>query len=624
MDTRSIVYVASLSRAVPPLRTLLVAAAAAGVIAAVLPFAEGGSAQAAAPTCVATAEGNQPASPSPGNSCWTEVDPYPFGYDGNPVNPNSAYCATDVARNSGGCYLTVKSMAFRAWNRGLALVEPSTPGSGATPFGVWRYNGVRWYPDPTFPGGSVCGGDKIIWAGKLDIWLVGGASLCRYDGVNNEWEPLAAPPVQVVGLSFSPSLTTGACFAWNNCWFFGQDGSVDHWDGNTLTAEVLGIGGLPTALPGSSAAFDGAAIGTDEAGSQFAIAVGEVGADVQADGSSPQALRSTGRAFSPLTLAPPPTGSGGDPNGTDLTAIGIDSTGTGWVAGNPADERAGGNWISPAPLLPIDSGGDPTSCPSTPADAFTYSENEAQPSYRWNDIAVMPNGSAIAGGSYAAGPAGNQTTQPLLEAVSCSSAPVAAEPLVPDSQASGTAGPGPSVMDTVTAVSASATNDAWAATNGVANNAGSAWFEVPELYQWTDGQTPDAPAGDDNESRPIVTTQEPTLFEFAPPVVVPPPPQPILVSRRGRRRHKTVRLKPAVYDIHKPHLAAASRGSFTLTITFRVRRKVTIGLDAVRHGRVVSSSGLKTFFGAHGSLSVRVTRASWPTGLKFVQPKAKK
>src|SRR5215469_7953124 len=99
-----------------------------------------------------------PSTPSPGHPCWTEATTdlpqsstpptaYPFGSDGNPVvDPDSDLCLGGVAsgdhtgpgwsgdfdpqgNGSAGnppCYLQVTSLAFRAWNRGLAATgQPS-------------------------------------------------------------------------------------------------------------------------------------------------------------------------------------------------------------------------------------------------------------------------------------------------------------------------------------------------------------------------------------------------------------------------------------------------------------------------------------------------------------------
>src|SRR5215472_2148826 len=103
-------------------------------------------------TCAAVADGSAQTAPSPGAPCWIAVDPYPFGADGNPVDPTNPTCS-----GSGqSCYLVVTSLAFRSWNRGLAAtttgdsVNPNSSDPRKNPFGVWLFNGTRWYPDPTF------------------------------------------------------------------------------------------------------------------------------------------------------------------------------------------------------------------------------------------------------------------------------------------------------------------------------------------------------------------------------------------------------------------------------------------------------------------------------------------
>src|SRR5450432_2337576 len=57
--------------------------------------------------------------PTPGDSCWTDVQPYPFGSGGGPVQPSSNPICVGLRNPGETCYLTVTSLAFRAWNRGL-------------------------------------------------------------------------------------------------------------------------------------------------------------------------------------------------------------------------------------------------------------------------------------------------------------------------------------------------------------------------------------------------------------------------------------------------------------------------------------------------------------------------
>jgi hypothetical protein len=657
-----------------------VAAVLTGALMA-LALLGGGAASAATVSCAATAAGTPSA--SAGDPCWTEVTPYPFGFDGNPADPTSAACASEGI----SCYLSINSLAFRAWNRGLASVCPSGGCSaGTTPFGVWRYNGVRWYPDPTFPGTGTCPGTDILWAGDLDAWLVGGnykgsgasPTLCHYDGVNDDWVPLTAPG--------GAQITSGACFAYDDCWFFGLRGAVLHWDGAELSAESTGLGG-PAANASPSGWLDGtftaATLGTDAAGNPLAFAItGDTALSQQPDGTpAPQLFASRGGAFTPAAAwsdaeptdlvaasfdpsgsgegwiagshhGPPPSttstgayapGSGGSPGSLPVQSVaGLPSSGTlafvdsskggatetitytgiaassastatagtlEGVAGADAPDLknpAGGVTLSivePAPLYPVDSNGSLLSCPATPQTAFTVGGGT---SYSWTSIAALPGGTAVAGGreSTASG-----SFQPVIAQVSCSAAPQTTTFVDPSS---GGQPVGPDAQ--ITAVAASATNDVWAATNTAGN-------DPPELYQLTDGQTPDAPAGNDAEVRPVVETAQPTVFQFAPTVVVTPPPAPTTTTIHKAIKKIKRTLKPAIYDVSsKPVVSGPVNGVYALTISFRVRRTVTVGLEALRGKDVVSKSGLKTYRGKRGSLTVHLTRATWPTGLKFVQP----
>jgi hypothetical protein len=277
--------------------------------------------------------------------------------------------------------------------------------------------------------------------------------------------------------------------------------------------------------------------------------------------------------------------------------------------------------------------GTPVSCATTPSNpngfSFPYYANGSKTSYLWSSVAAVPDGSFIAGGAVGSIPTGGgQQSEPVLFQASCSNPAQAKTTLfrIPDptNPSDGTLVPADQ-EGYITAVAASATNDAWAASSDAQETLQTPqgpYTEPPHLYQLTDGQPPDAPAGDDNEPRPVATQQEATVFVIAPPVVVPaPPPATTATVTTETSTTKTVRLKAAVYDIaKKPKLRKISKHSFRLSITFKVRRKVTIGLDALYHGRVVSKSGLKTFTGHSGTLAVIVERSRWPTGLKFVQP----
>src|SRR5262249_50582401 len=283
----------------------------------------------------------------------------PFGGEGEPVDTSAgSKCGPGATQDEReACYLTVTSMAFRAWNRGVAATVSTALKAGGeragTPYGVWLFNGTRWFPDPTFPGQSVCKGTTVVWAGKLDYWLVGGpawASLCRFDGINHVWAPEPVPEATLLHASapgsVTPkpqpgSITSAACFAWNDCWFFGTYGTIVHWNGETLT----------DASPESSqrslqGEYTAATALRDAAGNELGVAAGASSESVtqgvlppQTGAPPPQLYSSSGGAFSPLPFTPFTIPKPGDPYRTDLVAVGVDSAGQGWVAGNPAGLR---------------------------------------------------------------------------------------------------------------------------------------------------------------------------------------------------------------------------------------------------------------------------------------------
>jgi hypothetical protein len=639
-----------------------------------------------------------PAEPSPGHPCWTDYATasesgslgYAFGSDGNPVdlradNPElqseQEFCAGTLAGsgwqgdfagtgfNNGvtlPCYLQVTSLAFRAWNRGLAATgQPVGPDGlpaihGATvAYGVWLYNGTDWFPDPTFPGSAVCPGSTILWAGKLDYWLIGSApdgsynsgpqtTLCRFDGVNLQWEPLSLPAATIARLPVGQNggnpitiggITSGACYAWDNCWFFGTDGIEVHWDGQALSD----VSPSPAATPWLEGDFTGAVAGTDSAGQQFGLAVAASGMTTSAgiaapvpsapDGSPPaQLFGSQGGPFEPLPYSPPATPQANDPFTTDLADISANSVGDIWISGDPA-VRLSGSSANPAPLLPLTGTGSPASCPGYDANTvpapFTRRTGIG---YQWTGLSTFPDGSALASAQYGsasqfANPQGPvPDAEPALVYAACGQAPVVTEfhrpdPLSADQNPQTAPAIPADLGGQPTAVAANASNDAWAATSD------GRWafaFQgngllAPHLYHWTDGQFVEAPAGDDNESRPSLFTLGPPVFQIgAPTIVVTPGPT---TTTTKKQKTKKVKLLPAVYSVHSK-LVATGHGTYTLYLTFKVRRKVKIGVQALKGKKVVASSGIKRFTGHSGQLALKLSRNAWPTGLRWVTPKA--
>jgi hypothetical protein len=301
---------------------------------------------------------------------------------------------------------------------------------------------------------------------------------------------------------------------------------------------------------------------------------------------------------------------------TDLDAIDFNSQGDGWVAGNPRSLRPGvfgrPTTTEPSPLVPLSTSGVAEPCAGTPADAFTYSPSGG---YLWSSISVLPTGAALVGGWELTPQSG---AVPLLATVSCDRTPALLRFGV-GSPATGITPVDPTGW--ITSVAANATNDAWAsAISSESANAGAGTpAPPPHLYHLTDTTPPLAPAGNDVESRPLVVQSEPTIFVFGPKVVVTPrPPKRVKITRR---KGKTVHVPPPIYAVQRPKVVRGPGGALSLVITFKVRSKVTIGIEAFRGGKLVSSSGLKTFRGRSGKLVLKLDPHRWPTKLKFVTPK---
>ncbi len=602
----------------------------------------------------ATVEPGSP--PSGGGSCWEDVQPYPFSSAGGPVESSSVPNCND-AIGEVSCPLTVTSMAFRAWNRGLAATTEQGSNAAATTYGVWIYNGNHWYPSPTFPGSKKCPGNTIVWAGKLDYWLVGPgpedgadgkwADLCRFEGeVNLEWEPFALPSATKAHVGERPGgITSAACYAWNDCWFFGTYGTVVHWNGKTLT----------NASPASSQSllqgeYTAAATREGPAGERLGIAVGATG-EAYSDGPlttlqgepPAQLFASSGQAFSPLPFTPFTSPQVDDPFRTDLVAAGIDAAGQGWVAGNPAglrlEERRegpsseGGELVQPvsrpfappespqpSPLQPVSTSGAAAACTGPPATRFTYTPDyehiAAAGAFLWSSLAVLPGaGEALAGGK-------------AWEAAASHEEPVG-QPVIAHANCEGTttvtrfSEGSPAPVDRaggVTAVAANAANDAWAATSaGTSGGPLAASDEFPHLYRLTDGEPPEAPEGNEEEPERLKEEEEGREEEPQPPAAeAPPPPPPVEAPPTVTRTH-TVTLPPAVYDV-KAKLHTAERNGqvqLSLYITFKVRRPITIGARALRSGHVVGQARPRHFAGHSGLLVLSLNRKHWPTKVSF-------
>jgi hypothetical protein len=173
-------------------------------------------------------------------------------------------------------------------------------------------------------------------------------------------------------------------------------------------------------------------------------------------------------------------------------------------------------------------------------------------------------------------------------------------------------GPAQGEESTVYALAANASNDAWATTRGL-NEEG----KLPRLYRFTNGQTPDAPKGNDVEPlRPLRQKIDQPIYELEPPGQ--PAPEALPLPTITQMPSST--LPPAIYDVKvKLHtIKRHGRKYFSLYLTFKVQRPITLGAQALRRGRVVSVARAKPFTGPTGLLILNVERKRWPTSVQFI------
>jgi len=603
-------------------------------------------------TTTAVEPGTEPAG---SGSCWEEVAPYPFSSNGEPVEAGSLPdCG--LALGEVTCALTVTSLAFRAWNRGLAATTAQGGNAAATTDGVWIYNGTHWYPSPTFPGARKCPGNTIVWAGKLDYWLVGPgpedgnggkwASLCRFEGeVDLEWEQFQLPKAASEHVAGRPGgITSAACYAWNDCWFFGTYGTVLHWNGKTLLDASEGP--AQSLLQGE---FTAASTQAGPAGEQFGAAVSAT-AERSSDGplttqrgaAPAQLFGSSGGAFAPLPFVPATSAQPADPYRTDLVAVGLDPNGQGWVAGNPAglrlEEARGGPPLegeelvqapaarpfspptpAPSPLIPVSTLGVAPTCPGPPPGRLTYTPNYRQitsaGALLWSSIAVLPGDEALAGGKMWESSEGGeaQPGEPVIARANCEGATTLTR------FTEGSSGPADRA-GSITALAAGAANQAWAASSEGRTSGGptDSNLEFPHLYRLINGEPPEGPEGNDEE--PERRREEEEGGEEEPQVLVEPPPAPPPVEPTTQVTRTRATLPPAIYDV-KTRLHTSSRHgqvSLSLYISFLVRRPVTIGARALRYGRVVSVARPRRFAGHAGLLILSLDRKHWPTKVGFI------
>ena len=324
-----------------------------------------------------------------------------------------------------------------------------------------------------------------------------------------------------------------------------------------------------------------------------------------------------------------------------MVAVAADSQAGAWVAGNPADHvpRIGGapGSTEPAPLVPLTSGGGLATCSGYAPDTFQFNGLlSGYDSYLWTSLSGFPGSDdALAGVQHQPPAAGSNfnddgQAEPAVVIARCGQPPLLTRFRIPDPFAVDPANAQPIPADRTgytTSVAANAVNDAWAATTGglVHVNASdfSGQLERQHLYRLTDGQPPQAPAGDDVEIRPLAFIVDPPIYVQSPGVQPPPPPTETTITHSVTtvRRKK---LQAPIYAVKHGKPVRLRNGKFTLKFTFKVRPPAAIGIEALRGRKVVSSTGLRHFRRKTGQLVLTLDPHHWPTRLRFILPRTPK
>jgi hypothetical protein len=348
------------------------------------------------------------------------------------------------------------------------------------------------------------------------------------------------------------------------------------------------------------------------------------------DGTPAAGRRLAGGVLTPTTFLAPAAAQAsadGDPYGTDPVAISLDPSGRGWIAANPADWQVGVGvpLLRPdltvperSPLLPVSTGagsstGSDPDCPSWYSpdglNRFPHTYPSLPGSTLWTSISAFPGGeSALAGGQTVSTLTdGTVVSEPVIVQASCDGTATTTRFRIQPPTGSAVAAPADE-SGWIEAVAANAPNDGWAATNAGILPGGEISFQPPELYRLTDGTAPEAPAGNDDESRTVAEQQDPATYVYKPP---PPPKLPPLP-----RGSTTKQVPPAISGVQRK-VVRAGRG-YALILSFKVRRRVVLGLDAYRQESLVASTGLKRLRPPSGQLRLNLNRKRWPTRIAFI------
>lgn len=489
---------------------------------------------------------------------------------------------------------------LQCWSATRCLL--AVEGNATVPRGLFAYDGVSWRQLAT-----VCGGPaestRIAWAGPREFWTIsepsaprigGGLALCRFrDGevIGSYSTPDESPD------PFRP-MSAAACASPSDCWFGGvggQDPSGQRvgayhlrFDGQDLVSAYAPQGrGVSDLL----AAPDGGYLETTLVGAQREDRTTPVSL------AEPEPVPFTLHEISPAgafrdALFTPVPRAGVPSDGTELLAADAAPGNVPWLAGGGAASGPGApadDSVARPPLAIRLAGGFYR---ELPLDETPFGQHD-----RFVDVAAVPGAADawMAVQSYAE--RGSTTARARVAHV------------LPDGSASveqlpaGGAGRGAAAR-----IEFVSPGEGWLVTNA-------GW-----LFHYVDPAAPprarDAdPAFDrlisyrPNESLAQAIPDTPPADDsqlFAPP---PPPAE----TEQPAPRSRVKRIPALMAKLTKPAVDRRLR----LSLSFTLRRKAKVQLQARRHGAVVAKTPYRLLRPGRHTLVLQLARAAWPDALKF-------
>jgi hypothetical protein len=486
---------------------------------------------------------------------------------------------------------TPDDMQFYAPNEGLLSVE----GNATVPAGLFFWNGRDWHQLTT-----VCGAageaSRIAWAGPDDFWVItepseprsgSGLGLCHFeDGV-------------IVG-SYSTSfqspepfrpMDAAACDGPNDCWFAGI-GSEDpsgqhigayhlHWNGTSLTGSYQpqgrGVSGL--------AYFDGTFYESTFVGAEQGSPSGPV-ALATPEPNGPVLIHELIDETFADTGFLPSLASGVPEEGVELLSAKADATSL-WFSGGGAASGPDAPHEGSVPSPPIAVYYDEPFFIQDAIDPSLFGSED-----RFVDIAPVPGEDT----AWAADQpySDRRSTTAKAKVVLVEPGGGASLDTLPVS------GPG---RGSAQLVAATGPEEAWMATSA-------GW-----LFHYTNGTV--LPEGNDpNWAGTITVRPNESVEQFV--SDTPPPddselfaPPPVAVETKAAEEPIPEEIPALLKDV------SVSRHGLTVTVKFDLTSLADVQLVAKLHGKAIARTREERLKAGKHSLSLRLERKRWPSGLSF-------